>query len=84
MITLEEITVIGAPIERCFDLARNVEVHLAGNLHCEGSAVATAGTMSGLVALGERVTWRAKHLASGTNSLVKSRRWTGPLTSKTP
>jgi ligand-binding SRPBCC domain-containing protein len=62
MVTFEEITVIGAPIERYFDLARNVEVHLAGNLRCEGSAGTTAGTVSGLVALGERVTWRAKHV----------------------
>ena len=61
MVTLEEITRIGAPIERCFDLARSVEVHLAGNVHCGESAAATAGITSGLVALGERVTWRAKH-----------------------
>jgi ligand-binding SRPBCC domain-containing protein len=61
MVTLKEITVIGAPIERCFDLARSIEVHLAGNVHCGESAVATAGIRSGLVALGERVTWRAKH-----------------------
>lgn len=30
MTTIEEITLIHAPIERCFDLARSVEVHLAG------------------------------------------------------
>jgi len=63
MVTLEEITVIRAPIERCFDLARSVEVHLAGNVHCGESAVATAGIRSGLVELGQRVTWRAKHFA---------------------
>lgn len=33
MVRLEELTVIRAPIERCFDLARSVEVHLAGNVH---------------------------------------------------
>lgn len=33
MVHLEEITLIDAPIERCFDLARSVEVHLAGNIH---------------------------------------------------
>ena len=58
---LEERTVIRAPIERCFDLARSVEVHLAGNVHCGEAAVAMAGVTSGLVSLGERVTWRAKH-----------------------
>ena len=61
MLTLEEVTVIRAPIGRCFDLARSVEVHLAGNVHSGESAVATAGVTSGLVGLAERVTWRAKH-----------------------
>lgn len=31
MVTIEDLTPISAPIERCFDLARSVEVHLAGN-----------------------------------------------------
>ena len=61
MVTLEEVTVIRAPIERCFDLARSVEAHLAGNTHWGESAVATAGVTSGLVGLGEWVTWRARH-----------------------
>src|SRR5208282_6180254 len=61
MVRLEELTVVQAPIERCFDLARSVEVHLAGNVHCGESAVAAAGVTSGLVGMGQRVTWRAKH-----------------------
>jgi len=52
---------IRAPIEVCFDLARSVEVHLAGNVHWGESAVAAGGVTSGLVGLGERVTWRARH-----------------------
>jgi ligand-binding SRPBCC domain-containing protein len=62
MVTLEEIMVIKAPIERCFDLARSVEVHLAGNEHCGETAVAVGGVTSGLIDMGERVMWRAKHL----------------------
>ena len=61
MVRLEEITLIQAPLERCFDLARSVEVHLAGNVHCGEQAVAKAGVTSGLIELGQRVTWRAKH-----------------------
>jgi ligand-binding SRPBCC domain-containing protein len=61
MVTLTELTIIGAPIERCFDLARSVEVHLAGNVHWGEAAVAWAGVTSGLLGLGQRVTWRAKH-----------------------
>jgi ligand-binding SRPBCC domain-containing protein len=61
MITLVEKTIIEAPIERCFDLARSVEVHLAGNVHWGEAAVACGGVTSGLVGLGQRVIWRAKH-----------------------
>jgi ligand-binding SRPBCC domain-containing protein len=61
MVSLEEITVIHAPVERCFDLARSVEVHLLGNVHFGEQALATGGVTSGLIGLGQRVTWRAKH-----------------------
>lgn len=63
MVTLKEITVIRAPIARCFDLARSVEAHVAGNVHWGEAAVAEGGVTSGLVGLGQRVTWRAKHFA---------------------
>jgi ligand-binding SRPBCC domain-containing protein len=61
MVRLDRLTLIRAPIERCFNLARSVEVHLAGNIHCGEAAVAMAGVTSGLIGLGQRVTWRAKH-----------------------
>ena len=61
MTTLQEITIVRAPIGRCFDLARSVEVHLAENVHSGQQAVAAEGRTSGLLQLGERVTWRAKH-----------------------
>ena len=61
MVRLEEVTVIAAPVERCFDLARSVEVHLEGNIHCGERAAAMRGVTSGLVGVGQRVTWRAKH-----------------------
>jgi ligand-binding SRPBCC domain-containing protein len=63
MVRLEALTIIQAPIERCFDLARSVEVHLAGNVHSGESALATGGITSGLIGLGQRVTWRAKHFS---------------------
>ncbi|MGA1982912.1 MAG: SRPBCC family protein [Acidobacteriaceae bacterium] len=65
MITLDEITLIAAPIARCFDLARSVEVHVAGNTHFGEQAVALAsdpaGATTGLLAPGDTVTWRARH-----------------------
>ncbi len=67
MVRIEELTVIQAPIERCFDLARSVEVHLAGNKHSGETAVAVAGVTSGLIGMAQRVTWRAKHLGAWRN-----------------
>ncbi|MDR3700767.1 MAG: SRPBCC family protein [Candidatus Sulfopaludibacter sp.] len=61
--TLEEHTLIHAPVGRCFDLARSVEVHLAGNVHWGEEAIATAGVTSGLMGMGQRVTFRARHFA---------------------
>ena len=61
VVTLEEITVIQAPRQRCFDLARSVEVHLLGNTHCGEEAMALGGVTTGLIGLGQSVTWRARH-----------------------
>ena len=36
-------------------------MHLAGNVHWGEAAVAAGGVTSGLVGMGQRVTWRAKH-----------------------
>jgi hypothetical protein len=61
VIHFEETTLIHAPIERVFDLSRSVEVHLLANVHEDEQALATGGVTSGLVGLGEQVTWRARH-----------------------
>lgn len=61
MVTLVTRTRIHAPITVAFDLARSVEVHLAGNVHCGEQAIAVAGVTTGLVGLHQRVTWRARH-----------------------
>jgi hypothetical protein len=67
MIKLEEITLIDAPIERCFDLSRSVEVHLVANIHSGEQALATGGVTSGVVEQSQRVTWRAKHFGVWQN-----------------
>jgi hypothetical protein len=67
MIQLEEITLIDAPIERCFDLARSVEVHLVVNIHSGEQALAIGGITSGLPELSQQVTWRAKHFGVWQN-----------------
>lgn len=51
---------IVAPLERCFDLARSVDFHLASTPGTGESVV--GGVRTGLLTLGDRVTWRARHL----------------------
>ena len=46
-------------IRRVFDLCRSIDLHIASMKHTNEKAI--AGTASGLIGLGETVTWRAKH-----------------------
>ena len=59
MPTIRLQTDIAAPIERVFDLARNIDMHQSSMEHTNEKAM--AGRTSGLIGLGETVTWRAKH-----------------------
>jgi ligand-binding SRPBCC domain-containing protein len=52
-------TKIYAPQERCFDLARSIDLHCYTTSSTNERAV--AGITSGLINKGEFVTWRAKH-----------------------
>lgn len=58
MIALNTQTVINAPKQRCFDLARSVDVHTATARTISGKAV--AGRVSGLSELGDWTTWSAR------------------------
>jgi ligand-binding SRPBCC domain-containing protein len=60
MVVIEQVMRIAAPIERCFDLARSIEVHLLGTERSGEQAV--GGVTTGLIGLNESVRWRAKHL----------------------
>lgn len=51
---------IDAPIEICFDLARNVEVHTETTSKTKEKAI--AGVTVGLMEKGDTVTWEATHL----------------------
>ena len=52
-------TIVKAPIERVFDLARCINLHEATMLKHKEKAV--AGVTKGLIKLGESVTWEATH-----------------------
>jgi ligand-binding SRPBCC domain-containing protein len=57
---IELTTEIRAPIERTFDLARSVDLHMDSTAQTGERVI--AGVTSGLMALGQEVTWRARHL----------------------
>jgi len=69
MTQIELSTYINAPIERCFDLARSIDLHLESTKQTGERAI--AGRTSGLIELGETVTWRAKHLGVWQNLTSK-------------
>ena len=50
-------TIIRAPVERCFELARDIDVHTAATGALKHRAI--SGVTSGLINLGEEVTWEA-------------------------
>jgi ligand-binding SRPBCC domain-containing protein len=52
-------TLIAAPIERYFDLSRDLDLHLESMKASSKRAV--AGKTSGLIGVGEWVTWEARH-----------------------
>ncbi|RYY34651.1 MAG: cell division protein [Sphingobacteriaceae bacterium] len=52
-------TLINAPIETVFDLSRSIDLHIESTKHTGEKAI--AGRTSGLIELGESVTWQAKH-----------------------
>jgi ligand-binding SRPBCC domain-containing protein len=57
--TIHLVTAIRAPIERCFDLSRSIDLHVASTAHTGERAI--AGKVRGLIDLDEEVTWRARH-----------------------
>ena len=59
MPTIEINTFIIANIERCFNLARSIDLHVDSMAKTKETAI--AGRVSGLIEFGETVTWRAKH-----------------------
>jgi ligand-binding SRPBCC domain-containing protein len=56
---IELTTIIDAPVERCFDLARSIDLHKLSTEGTEEEAI--AGVTSGLIGKDQHVTWRARH-----------------------
>ncbi len=58
-------TLIKSKIEICFDLSRSIDLHKVSMAHSNEKAV--AGKMTGLINLGETVTWEATHFGVRQN-----------------
>ena len=61
MIYIELVTRVAAPIERCFDLARSIDLHMASTNWTGERAI--AGITSGLIGSEQEVTWKGRHFA---------------------
>ena len=59
MTTLTLITEIAAGIEKCFDIARSIDVHVNSMSNTRERAI--AGKITGLCEAGDKVTWEATH-----------------------
>ena len=59
MYKLRVTTLIAAPADICFDFARSVDAHLASAVDTGERAV--GGKTSGLLSLGDEVTWEGRH-----------------------
>ena len=66
---IELTTVIHAPIERCFDLSRSIDLHKRSTAGTGEEAI--GGITSGLIGMGQYVTWRARHF--GVRQTLTSR-----------
>jgi ligand-binding SRPBCC domain-containing protein len=69
MAKIELLTQINAPIETVFDLSRSIDLHIESTKQTGERAI--AGKTSGLIGLGEIVTWRAKHFGIWQNLTSK-------------
>jgi ligand-binding SRPBCC domain-containing protein len=59
MAIIELVTAVRAPVARCFDLSRSIDLHVDSTARTGERAI--AGVTSGLIGEGEEGTWQAKH-----------------------
>ncbi|RFZ92101.1 cell division protein [Mucilaginibacter conchicola] len=69
MPTITFTTIINASLERCFDISRDIDIHVASTAQTGERAI--AGRTSGLIGPGESVTWRARHFGLWQNLTSK-------------
>lgn len=70
-------TTIDAPLQRCFDLARSVDLHQVSTAQTNEYIV--KGRRKGLLENGENVTWRAKHFGVWQNLTSRITAFESPI-----
>lgn len=69
MTTIHLETEIHAPIKQVFDLSRSIDLHLESTAKTNEKAI--DGVTTGLIGMGETVTWRARHFGVYQNFTSK-------------
>lgn len=69
-------TLINAPIKRCFNLSRSIDLHKLSTAKTKEEAI--GGRTGGLIEEGEFVTWRAVHLGIRQKLTVKITKMESP------
>ena len=76
MTIIKLITQIDAPLEKCFDLARDIDFHQRSAGNTKEKVI--AGKMSGLCELGDQITWEATHFGIRQNLSIKITKFDHP------
>ena len=76
MPTIRLRTPIDAPTERCFDVARSIDLHVQSQIRHREEAI--AGVTTGLIGMDDDVTWRARHLGVRQTMTIRITRFDRP------
>lgn len=74
---IELSTFIEAPIERCFDLARSIDLHKISVQQTQETAI--GGVTSGLIGPNQKVLWQATHLGFRQTMETQISKFTRPF-----
>src|SRR6188768_3229856 len=77
MTTIKLTTIIDAPIDKCFDVSRDIKIHELSTKDTNERAV--AGKTSGLCELNDQITWQATHFGIRQRLTVRITKFNRPI-----
>ncbi len=77
MPVIKLVTTINAPTERCFDLARSIDLHIISTSKTNEKAI--AGRLTGLAQQGDVITWQATHFGINQKLTVRIEQLNRPI-----